>query len=278
MRRRKPRRETQTRPTEGVSRHVSLDDFESRLLGNRRRITVHLPPGYAEEKDRLYPVMYLQDGQNLFDPARSAFGKVWHAGETADRLARAGRIRPVILVGIDNTPDRLHEFGWWPEAEHRTEGRGELYARFVLEELKPFIDSHYRTRTGRGDTAIGGASMGGLISLTMAWQFSARIGLCAVMSPSLWWARCRIVDELEDDHAWMKRVRLWMCIGSREGRRLRGHLTPHILHCRRLVETFDAAGLVPGRNYHYTEVAGGEHDEEAWARRFDKVLLYLFGW
>jgi predicted alpha/beta superfamily hydrolase len=261
-----------------MSRQVVHDGFESRLLGNRRRITVHLPPGYAEERSHSHPVLYLHDGQNLFDPARSAFGKVWRADETADRLAREGRIRPVILVGIDNTPDRLHEYGWWPEHEHNTEGRGEWYARFVLEELKPFIDRHYRTKTGRSDTAVAGASMGGLISLAMAWKHAAHIGLCGVLSPSLWWARCRILDELEDDHAWLKRVRLWMCIGSREGRRLRGHLTPHIQHCRRLVETFDAAGLVPGRNYLYAEVAGGEHDEEAWARRFDKVLLYLLGW
>ncbi|MGL4555545.1 MAG: alpha/beta hydrolase [Gemmataceae bacterium] len=277
MRRRKTRRDD-ARGSMGESRVLAHDGFESKLLGNRRRLTVHLPPGYADDRDRFYPVLYLHDGQNLFDPARATFGKTWRAGETADRLARAGRIRPVILVGIDNTADRLSEYGWWPESEHRTEGRGEAYARFVMEEVKPFIDRTYRTEPGRADTAVAGASMGGLIALTMAWKFTAQVGLCGVLSPSLWWARCRVLDELEDDHGWMKRVRLWMCIGSREGRRLRGHLTPHINHCRRLVETLDAAGLVPGRNYLYTEVAGGQHDEDAWARRFDKVLLYLFGW
>ena len=86
-----------------------------------------------------------------------------------------------------------------------------------------------------------------VISLAIAWKFTAQIGLCGVLSPSLWWARCRILDELEDDHAWTKRVRLWMCIGSREGRRLRGHLTPHIQHCRRLVETLPILQHDPNR-------------------------------
>ena len=275
---RKKTRRAATLGSRGESRQILHEPFYSEILGNARRITVHLPPGYAEERDRFYPVLYLHDGQNLFDPSRAAFGRTWRADQTADRLAREQRIRPVILVGIDNTPHRLEEYGWWYEAEHQAGGRGEQYAAFVMEELKPFIDHTYRTQTTRMHTGVAGASMGGLISLAIAWKYPQRVGLCGVLSPSLWWSQCRILHELAADPLWMKRTRFWMCIGSREGRRLRGHLTPHLLHCRQLVELWDRTGLVPGRNYYYAEVAGGEHNEDAWAARFDKVLLYLFGW
>jgi len=275
---RKKTRRAASLGSRGESRQIFHEPFYSEILGNARRITVHLPPGYAEERDRFYPVLYLHDGQNLFDPSRAAFGRTWQADETADRLAREQRIRPVILVGIDNTPQRLEEYGWWYEAEHQAGGRGEQYAAFVMEELKPFIDHTYRTQPSRTHTGVAGASMGGLISLAIAWKYPQRVGLCGVLSPSLWWSQCRILHELAAEPLWMKRTRFWMCIGSREGRRLRGHLTPHLLHCRQLVELWDRTGLVPGRNYYYAEVAGGEHNEEAWAARFDKVLLYLFGW
>jgi predicted alpha/beta superfamily hydrolase len=98
-----------------------------------------------------------------------------------------------------------------------------------------------------------------------------------VLSPALWWAGAKLLREIDHDHAWAKRVRVWLCMGTREGQQ-RGHVTPHIKRTRHLVAAFDRAGLVPGRDYFYTEVAGGEHNEAAWAARFDKVLLYLFGW
>ncbi len=253
------------------------EGFNSKLLGNVRTITVHLPPGYFASPAQRYPVLYLHDGQNLFDPGRSAFGMVWQAGATADRLVRAGRIRPAIMVGIDNTPERLDEYAHWPDVRHKAGGRGGLYARFVFEELKPFIDRQYRTRGDRSHTGIAGSSMGGLVSLTMATEHHRRFAMCGVLSPSLWWARARALDELEGGAPWMRTMRFWLCMGTREGQR-RGHVTPHLERTRALVERFDAAGLLPGRDYCYWEVAGGEHNEEAWASRFDKVLLYFFGW
>jgi predicted alpha/beta superfamily hydrolase len=249
--------------------------FHSDLLDNRRTIWVHLPPGYSRERRR-YPVLYMHDGQNLFDPRLAAFGMAWHADTTADRLVGQGRIDPVILVGIANTPARLDEYAVYPDAREKAGGRGEVYAHFVFDELKPFIDNEYRTLPGREHTAVAGSSLGGLVSLTMAWHFSDRFHSCGVVSPSLWWARGRVLEELGQDTGWMKRMRFWVDMGTREGSR-RGHVTPAIRHTRELVDCFDQAGLLPGRDYYYWEVAGGEHNETHWAARFDKVLLYFFG-
>ncbi len=250
-------------------------DFPSTFLDNRRTLTVWLPPGYDDAGVR-YPVLYLHDGQNIFDAGRAAYGVSWDAHSTAARLIRAKRLRPVILVGIDNTPQRCDEYAVQRDAGEQAGGLGERYARFVLDEVKPFIDAQYRTLPDRRHTAIAGSSLGGLISLSMARLHSKRFGLCGAVSPSLWWGRCKELHAAETDGAWLKRMRFWLDMGTREGKR-GGHVTPGIEQTRRLVGCFDAAGLVPGRDYYYWEVAGGEHNETAWAARFDKLLLFFFG-
>lgn len=275
MARRRTRKDRGTLPT-GDGWRASHHDFYSAHLGTSRALTVNLPPGYADDPSRRYPVLYMHDGQNLFEDARATFGVSWRAGETADRLTREGRIRPVILVGIDNTEARLDEYGLHADAWQEAGGRGDDHARFVVEEIKPFIDSEYRTLPGRAHTAIAGSSMGGLASLTTAWQHVRAFSMCAMLSPSLWWAKSKALDELQEDADWMRRTRFWLCMGTREENR-RGHVPPDIVRTRRLVELFDGAGLLPGRDYLYWEVAGGEHNEAAWSGRFDKVLLYFFG-
>src|SRR3954468_11871122 len=138
-----------------------LPDFPSEHLGNTRPLAVYLPPGYGDDPDRRYPVFYLQDGQNLFDPATAFGGVPWRADETAERLIRDRTIEPVILVGVGNTADRLDEYG--PKAGRREPpGREFPYARFLVEEVKPVIDRMYATRPERKYTAVGGSSMGGL--------------------------------------------------------------------------------------------------------------------
>ena len=255
----------------------SHPDFASTLLDNRRTLSVWLPPGYDDEPAARYPVLYLHDGQNVFDARRAAFGVSWDAHTTAARLIHAGRLRPVILVGIDNTPQRMDEYAVHHDKSEQTGGRGDLYARFVLDEVKPFIDATYRTQPDRRHTGVIGSSMGGLISLSMARLYSARFALCGVVSPSFWWARGKELREWEAlGGAWPRRTRFWLDMGTREvygG----GHVPSGIKQARRLAECFDAAGLLPGRDYYYMEVAGGEHNEAAWAARFDKLLLFFLG-
>src|SRR5207237_1835532 len=121
--------------TPSPGRRETHEGWYSHFLGNHRTLTVYVPPGYDADEKRRYPVLYLHDGQNLFDPARAAFGVSWEADATAERLIRARRIPPLLLVGIDNTPDRLDEYAYHRDPRERAGGRGPLYARFLLEEV-----------------------------------------------------------------------------------------------------------------------------------------------
>ena len=271
-----PRKKSRTAAPTPKGTQIQHDGFYSRFLDNRRTLYVYLPPRYEQYSHKRYPVLYLHDGQNLFDPRLAAYGVAWDADATADRLIGLGRINPIILVGIANTPARMDEYTFCRDAREKAGGQGELYARFVLEEVKPFIDGEYRTRPGRTHTAIAGSSLGGLVSLEMARQFHEQFALCGVVSPSLWWAKDRILKEWESETKWMQSMRFWVDMGTCEDNR-RGHVTPAIRRTRQLIERFDAAGLNPGRDYYYWEVAGGEHNETHWAARFDKMLLYFFG-
>jgi predicted alpha/beta superfamily hydrolase len=250
-------------------------EFASVLLNNRRTLAVYLPPGYATEMRRRYPVFYLQDGQNVFDAATSAFGVEWQADESADMLIRQSQIAPLIMVGIYNTPDRINEYTLHHDDQLQAGGKGQLYGRFVMEEVKPYIDAYYRTLPGREHTAVGGSSLGGLCALGMAKEQHEYFSMCAVMSPSLWWHGGRMLREVCRGRAWLKTMRFWVDMGTREGD-TRRQPPSGIVQLRRLRRCFKAAGLIEEENYHYWEVDGGEHNEANWAARFDKVLRYFF--
>ena len=257
------------------------DDFPSKRLGNRRRIVVYLPPGYDDAKDTRYPVLYLQDGRNVFDSGTAAFGVEWQADESAERLIRGGAVRPVILVAVDSTPTRIDEYT--PQADAKRKlggGKGDDYAAFLLDELKPFIDKTYRTRTGAADTGVVGSSLGGLLALHVAVKHPDRVGLCAALSPSLWWADEAELKAIEADRslaARLKGSRIWFDMGSEEGSRHGEASSPEPARTRRLAASLGAAGLAEGRDFRYLEVPGGRHDERAWGARFDQVLIFLIG-
>ena len=251
-------------------------DFPSAFLNNQRTLAVYLPPGYEANRRRRYPVFYLHDGQNLFDPTTAAFGVAWDADLTAERLIRDGLIPPLIMVGIYNTPDRFDEYTVHRDTKMKAGGRGQRYGRFVMEEVKPFIDRTYRTKAGREYTAVAGSSLGGLISLALAREHHERFALCGILSPALWWAEGRLLRELSRDRAWMNTMRFWLDMGTREGPQNRKPPRA-IRQLRRLVSHFKAAGLMAGRDYAYWEVEDGEHNEANWAARFGRVLLYFFG-
>jgi predicted alpha/beta superfamily hydrolase len=257
--------------TESVVYHP---DFPSEHLGNTRTLSVCLPPGYDPDSGRRHPVFYLQDGQNLFDPATAFGGVPWAAGETAKRLIGAGTIESVILVGIANTDRRIEEYG--PRAvRRRMPGPDHPYARFVVEEVKPFIDRTYATKPERKHTAVGGSSMGGLIALFLAYWHPEVFGQCAALSPSLWWDRDLILRLFRDQPKGLRKVRFWIDTGTREGSTPRG-CREQVRRTKLLASLLAAAGLHKGRDFKYREVHGGEHNEHAWAARLDEVLTFLF--
>jgi predicted alpha/beta superfamily hydrolase len=254
-----------------------LEGVESPQLGNQRDVFVYLPPSYAASA-RHYPVLYMHDGQNLFDRATAFGGHEWEMDETAEALISAGKIQPLIIVGIYNTGARMTEYT--PVGATPAAGRsGDDYERFVIDELKPFIDQTYRTRPGRTDTAVAGSSLGGLMSLEMAMRHPDTFGKAGVVSPSLFWNNGQLIQEAAE-HARrgeLKGERLWIDIGTNEqpippG----GSVSPAVQNTRQLVAEFQRAGLAEGVNYTYVEVPGGEHNEMWWARRMDRMLMFLF--
>lgn len=250
------------------------DGFESKALGNRRTIRVWLPPGYDASPDTRYPVVYLHDGQNCFDAATSSFGTEWGFDESATRLIEAGRLRPVILVGIDNTPARRSEYTL--DVTPMGGGQAEAYGRFVVEEVRPFIDATYRTQTGREHTYTAGSSLGGVVSLELLSRYPQLFGGAGVVSPALWWADRAMVKRVEAA-TWTvpPGTRVWLDMGTREGPP--GQWGAYVVDARRLRDALAAKGLAEGKTLAYLEAEGAEHNEAAWARRAGDVLTFLVG-
>lgn len=248
-------------------------EFTSRFLPHARTISVWLPPGYGLDARQRHPVLYLHDGQNLFD-ASTAFGGVpWSAGEVAEREVLAGRVEPLILVGVANTPNRLREYG--PRRDRTEDDLARDYDRFLVEELKPFIDAHYHTRPEAAHTGVGGSSMGGLISLHLCQWHPDVFGKIAAMSPSLWWDRESFLRDLKAVGG-LACSRIWLDVGDREGENEAASAAT-VRRVRKLAALLARHGLREGEEFRFVEVPGGEHNEAAWGARFEQVLRFLFG-
>src|SRR5258708_19883585 len=168
-----------------LRRHES---FRSKFLRNQRSLVVFLPPGYQEQPQRRFPVLYLHDGQNLFDGSTSFIqGQDWHVGPSADAEIHAGRVEPLIIVGIYNTgKNRIREYT--PTSVPRLGGgRADRYGKFLLEEVRPFMEREYRVDGGSHRARIGGSSLGGFVSLYF-WILRPDPSLkISPLSPSVWW-------------------------------------------------------------------------------------------
>jgi predicted alpha/beta superfamily hydrolase len=250
-------------------------EFPSRFLPHTRTISVWMPPGYGLDPYRRFPVFYMHDGQNLFD-AETAFGGVpWGADEIAEREIRAGRVPPVIIVGVANTPDRIQEYGPEERNSNQENDPARDYGRFLVEEVKPFIDGMYRTRPEPEHTAVGGSSMGGLISLNLCKWYPDVFGKCTAMSPSLWWDREFFLRTATASPEWLNRCRVWLDVGEQESSSP-ANSTATMRRTRRLAREFTRHGLRDGEQFRYVEVPGGTHNEASWGGRFDQVLRFLF--
>ncbi|HVE83743.1 MAG TPA: alpha/beta hydrolase-fold protein, partial [Myxococcales bacterium] len=241
----------------------------SAFLGNSRDVIIYLPLGYESAPATRYPVLYMHDGQNLMDP-RTSFSGEWGVDETAQRLLRNGQISPVIIVGVYNTPNRISEYTEVADPQYGG-GNADLYARFLLEELKPIIDARYRTLPSASTTGVSGSSLGGLVSLYLGLTHPEAFGRVGALSSSIWWANRDILTRYQALTA-KKPVRIWEDMGTDEG----GSGSENVVDARDLRDALVSRGWVLGNDLQYLEIQGGQHNEAAWAARFDQVLEYLY--
>ena len=242
-----------------------VTEFESKIFGNKRQLSIYVPPGYDDRADRRYPVLYMQDGQNLFDNFRAFAGQSWRLRDAADEAIGARTMRPLIIVGVDHAAEkRIDEYTPSHDESRNAGGKADDYARFLLEEVKPMIDGRYRTTE---DVATGGSSLGGLVALHLALKQPAVFRRAAVMSPSVWWNGRSVLDEVTafDAH---EKPRIWLDIGGREGHEALADV--RVLRDRLREKGWNDATLK------YYEDRRADHSERAWAARVRKALEFLF--
>lgn len=233
-----------------------LPHLYSPQLHNHRDVLVLLPPSYADAPDRRYPVVYMHDGQNLFDRQTGFAGQEWEVDETMQRLAAEGM--EAIIVGLTNTPQRFQEYNPFPGV---WKGRGRDYLRFITETVKPLVDGAFRSLLDRDHTLLFGSSMGGLISLYGFFAYPEIFGRIGVMSPSLWVGSGAIYHEIEARP--FVPGRIYLDNGTREP------------SARRLKALLVHKGYMLERDLRYVVETDGEHHEPAWARRLPNALRFL---
>jgi predicted alpha/beta superfamily hydrolase len=230
---------------------------------------VYLPPEYHEQPERRFPVLYLHDGQNLFDGSTSFVrGQDWHVGQTADAEIHGGRVEPLIIVGIYNTGKaRIREYTP-TKAPKLGGGRADHYGKFLLEEVMPFVHREYRAEGRSHRTGIGGSSLGGLVSLYLGLSRSDVFGKIAALSPSVWWHQ-RMIHSFAERVTVSARPRIWLDIGTREGPRI-------VEDVERYRDILLSRGWRNELDLHYERIEGAEHNEAAWARRVGPFLRFLY--
>lgn len=246
-------------------------EFGSRALGNKRTLAVWLPPSYEQAKAKRYPVVYMQDGQNLFDKATAFIGEEWGADEAAAALAAAEPALEAIIVGVYNTGERLAEYTPYRDAA-RGGGKGRDYAKFLVKEVKPFIDASYRTLPDRRHTSVAGSSLGGLISLYLLLEYPEVFSAAGVLSPSLFWAD-RALPKLAGKKAAAGKMRIWLSMGTEEGGE--GEKAGALEDARKLRGVLLGKGFAENGNLVYVEDQGAGHSEKYWARQVPALLRFL---
>jgi len=262
---------------EAAAGDLRLHEFRSRFFRNTRFLRVWLPPEYdaPENSATRYPVFYLNDGQNLFEPSISFTGVEWQVDETAERLITQDQIPPMIIVGIDNAgKDRFREY-----MPHRSLNpmmlrvQGNRYPNFLIKEVMPFIARNYRVASGPENTGLGGSSLGALISLYTAAVHPGWFGRLLIESPSLWASNRQMIKDSRAVKQWPERI--FLATGTAEaGREDRDRSM--VDDVRELAGIFRRAGL-DDRRLKFMIDEGATHHESAWARRFPDALLFLFG-
>ena len=248
-----------------------------------RNIDVWLPPRYSENQNERYPVVYMHDGQNLFDPKTSQSRIEWGIDETIERLIGENKIRPAIVVGIWNTPRRTIEF--MPQRAFDTRdhvkrkseeitlesAESDKYLKFIVSELKPFIDAAYRTESDRKNTFIAGSSMGALMSLYAVGEYPDVFGGAACLSPQYPLADGVILNYMEKYLPSPKKHKIYFDYGTKG---LDAQYEPYQIKADALMKK---KGYKQGKNWITRKFSGDDHTEKSWGRRVEIPLIFLLG-
>lgn len=234
-------------------------EFYSSHLKNERDILVWLPPSYQTGSKR-YPVIYMHDGQNLFDPRTSYSGIAWEVDKTVTKLIFEKKMEEIIIVGINNSKDRLEEYNLYSE-------KGENYSSFLISELKVFIDENYRTKTDAGNTCTIGSSMGGLFSYQLVMNFPDVFRKAACLSNSFWVNREKVFAEPIDKI--LDNLKIYLDCGTCEKELIFDNMKAALI--------LRNNGMVCGKNLLYHFVKDALHSESYWANRLHLPLTFLFG-
>ena len=226
-----------------------------------RDAIIWLPPGYDESKKGRYPVLYMQDGQNIIDPATSSFGYDWRMDEVTDSLIKANKIEKIIIVGIYSTSDRGLEYGG---------SKSDAYMKFIVNKLKPLIDRKYRTKPGRKNTALAGSSLGGTISFMLLWNYPDIFSAAACISPAFHYKEYDCL-KLAEKKVKYKNLKIYIDIG---GVGLDTLLQSGVNDMLALLKS---KGYKEGINLDYFRDPADEHSEQFWAKRDWRILEFFFG-
>jgi predicted alpha/beta superfamily hydrolase len=246
--------------------------FTSTVLPSTRSIRAYLPPSYDENTLAKFPVVYMHDGQNLFDASTAFGGNEWKVDETLNAAAEDGTIREAIVIGIDNDSDRINELTPTYDASTGAGGKADLYLRMIVEELKPMVDAQLRTLPSRDQTAILGSSLGGLVSAYAGVKHADVFGIVGAMSPSTWWDNTMIIATVGTMPTQSSKP-LLVYVDSGDS----GTSNDDVTNTAALAQKFRDVGYVDGSTLKYLVQAGGQHNEIYWAQRLPGALAFLLG-
>lgn len=234
-------------------------EFYSPQLKNNRDIIVWLPPSYNVNLQKRYPTLYLHDGQNVFDPTTSYLGIDWQLDETVTKLIESRKITEIIMIGINCTDDRT--------AEYSPMQKGKKYSQFLIDTLKPFIDSNYRTKADAPNTAVLGSSMGGIISFHLAWEYPDIFSMAGCLSPAFLVDNNEVIERVRNTQKFID-IKITILNGTVG---LEAELQPAISE---MINALQSKGYT---DFIYQIYDGAEHNEKAWAEQVEIPLISFFG-
>ncbi|ULC59183.1 alpha/beta hydrolase [Flaviramulus sp. BrNp1-15] len=250
---------------------ILSNNFDIPQLKRTRRIWMYLPPNY-NQTNQSFPVIYMHDGQNIFDSSASFSGE-WEVDETLNKIYEKLNFS-FIVVGIDNGQNkRLDEYSPWKNNKYGG-GEGDAYLEFVVNTLKPYIDANYKTLGNKSNTAIIGSSMGGLISYYAGLKYPDVFGKIGVFSPAFWFSP--EINTFSKEHGNIKNSKIYFLAGGKEGNNTGfQEINETVKGMCNIIDVIKKEGF-PTKNIESKVVPNGKHNEELWRTNFEEAVLWLF--